>query len=181
MSPRSPVSRDRIEGFLTAVGATFRHPCKLFLSGGDGLVWRGLRRFTNDIDVTYEVAPAHHDEWLRAIRELKDRLDVNVEEAHPGDFVPLPPESAMRAESVGRFGQVEVFLLDPYAVALGKLGRGHAQDIADVRALLERGVIDRASLRRHFEAIQPEYERRGFRADPARFRAMLDLVAPTAP
>jgi hypothetical protein len=36
------------------------------------------------------------------------------------------------------------------------------------------------ALRRHCEAIQPEYERRGFRADPVRFRAMLDLVAPPA-
>jgi hypothetical protein len=179
VSPRSDVSRERIEEVLRAVGSEFHHPCRLYLSGGDGLVWRGLRRLTHDIDISYDVDPAHHDVLMRTIRETKDRLDVNIEEAHPGDFVPLPPESAARAESVGRYGQVDVFLLDPYAVALAKLGRGHDQDIADIRSMLEHGVIAADALRRHFEAVLPEYVRRGFRADPARFRAMLDLVLKT--
>jgi hypothetical protein len=174
VSPRKDVTRDRIDELLRAIGSEFRHPCRLYLCGGDGLVWRGLRGFTRDVDISYEVDARHHDAWLRTIRELKDRLDINIEEAHPGDFVPLPPGSAERAESVGRYGQVEVFLLDPYAVALGKLGRGHEQDIADVRSLLAAGVVDATALRRQFDAILPEYERRGLRANPDRFRKMLE-------
>jgi hypothetical protein len=180
VSPRSDVTRGRIEELLRAIGVAFRHPCKLYLSGGEGLVWRGLRGFTLDVDVVYEVDPAHHDAWIRTIRELKERLDVNIEEASPADFIPLPPGSADRAESVGRFGQVEVFLLDPYAVALSKLARGHEQDVADVRAMTAAGVVDAAALRRHFEAILPEYERRGVKADPARFRAMLETALASA-
>jgi len=176
LSPRSDVTRERIEELLRAIGSTFRHPCRLYLSGGDGLVWRGLRRFTHDVDISYEVDPIHHSEWIRTVRELKDRLDVNIEEAHPGDFVPLPPESAARAQSIGRFGQVDVFLLDPYAVAMGKLGRGHDRDIADIRSMLAAGVLDAATLRRHAEAVLPEYERRSVRADPIKFRAMLELA-----
>jgi hypothetical protein len=178
VSPRRDVSRDRIEELLRAIGSSFRHPGRLYLSGGDSLVWRGLRDFTHDVDVSYEIDSKHHDAWLRTIRELKDRLDVNIEEAHPGDFVPLPPGSADRAEAVGRYGQLEVYLLDPYAVALGTLGRGHAQDLVDVRAMLDAGVIAEDALRRHFEAVLPEYERRSFRADPEHFRAMLDSVLP---
>ena len=178
MSPRRDATRERIEELLRAIGARFRHPARLYLAGGDGLVWRGLRGFTRDVDIAYEVDPKHHDAWIRTIRELKDALDVNIEEANPGDFVPLPPGSAERAESVGRFGKVEVFLLDPYAVALSKLARGHDQDMEDVRSLLRERLIAADALRRHFDAIFPAYERRGLRADPARFRAMLDLVAP---
>jgi len=39
-------------------------------------------------------------------------------------------------------------------------------------------VIAADTLRRHFDAILPEYEKRGLRADPEHFRAMLDLVVP---
>ena len=69
-----------------------------------------------------------------------------------------------------------MFLLDPYSVALARIERRHPQDIADVRSMIAGGVISPDALRRHFEAIQPEYARRGFRADPARFRAMLELA-----
>jgi hypothetical protein len=176
VSPRRDVSKQRLEELLRALGAAFRHPCRLYLSGGDSLVWRGLRGFTRDVDISFELDPAHDDAWSRTVQDVKERLDVNIEEAQPGHLVPLPPGSENRAEYIGRHGQIDVFLLDPYSVALGKLGRGHVQDIADVRAMLASGVIDATELRRLFEAIQPEYLRKGFRADPARFRAMLETA-----
>jgi uncharacterized nucleotidyltransferase DUF6036 len=178
VSPRRDVTRERIEELLRALAARFRHPARLHLARGDGLVWRGLRGFTRDIDIAYDVDPKHDAAWIRVVRELKEALEVNIEQANPGDSIPLPPGSAERAESVGRYGQVEVFLFDPYAVALSKLARGHDQDIEDVRSLLRKRVIAADALRRHFDAILPEYEKRGLRADPDRFRAMLDLVAP---
>ncbi len=176
MSPRKDVTRDRIEALLRAIGDSFRHPCRLYLSGGDGLVWRGLRGLTRDVDISFDLDPAHHDAWIRTIRDLKDRLDINIEEAQPGHFVPLPPGSAERAEFIGRFGQVDAFLFDPYAVALSKLERGHVQDCDDVRALLAAHVIERAELRRLFEVVLQEHVRRSLKADPDRFRATLDDV-----
>ncbi len=176
MTGREPLTPERIRAFLEALGREFRHPARLFLSGGEGLVWRGLRGSTRDLDVTYEVDPQWHGAWISALRELILRTSTSVEEAGPADFIPLPPGAAGRAEFVGRFGTVDVFLFDPYSVALSKLERGHAQDLDDVRALLAKGVLDPAELRRLFEAIVPAYEKAGLRSDPARYRAALDRV-----
>jgi hypothetical protein len=107
-----------------------------------------------------------------------DALRAAVEEASPADVVPLPPGAAERARHVGRFGSVDAFLYDPCSVALSKLSRAREQDLEDVRALLRAGVIEGPELRRHFETIPPDYERRAVHADPERFRAALDRVAP---
>lgn len=174
MSPRETVDRPRLEALLRALGDSFRHPARLYLSGGEGLIWRGLRGTTQDVDISYDVAPANHDAWIRALRELKEKLSINIEEAQPAHFIPVPPGAESRAEFIGRYGSVDVFLLDPYSVALSKLERGHGRDMADARAMLSAAVIDPGELRRHFDAILPEYERRSVRADPVRFRANLE-------
>lgn len=180
MTGREPVTSARLRAFLERLGKEFRHPARLFLSGGEGLVWRGLRAATRDVDVAYEVDPKWHGEWMRVVSDLIVATNTSVEEASPADFIPLPPGAESRARHVGRFGSVDVFLFDPYSVALSKLSRGHEQDLDDVRALLRAGEIDAATLRGHFEAILPAYRLRGFRADPARFRALLDSVAPAS-
>jgi hypothetical protein len=179
VSEREDVGVERLRAFLQALGRDFRHPARLYLSGGEGLVWRGLRGTTRDVDVVFEVDARFHAEWLHVLRDLIVRTNTSVEEASPADFIPLPPGAAERAQHVGRFGQVDVFLYDPYSVALSKLSRGLAQDLDDVRRLLESGVLDAAELRRLFEAIRPAYALRGVRADPVRFRANLDRVAPS--
>lgn len=175
---RDPVDRTRVVAFLEALGRSFHHPARIFLSGGEGLVWRGLRGITRDLDVAFEVDARWHGEWIRALRELIERTHTSVEEASPADFIPLPPGAAERAEFIGRFGSVDAFLFDPYSVALSKLSRGQTQDLEDVRSLLEGGVLGRDELRRHFEAILPAYAERAVRADPRRFRRSLDAVLP---
>ncbi len=174
MSPREIVTADRLRVLLETLGREFRHPARLYLSGGAGLVWRGLRSSTKDVDVCYEVDPAHHDSWIRCLMGLKDSLRISIEEAGPGDFIPLPPGHESRAFHVGRFGSVEAYLFDPYAIALSKLDRGHAQDLADVRELLGHGIIKAHELRRLFEAILPAYGTRSLKADPKRLRENLD-------
>ena len=43
------------------------------------MVFAGLRAQTIDIDLTYEVEPTDHSEFVQAVRRLKDQLQVNVE------------------------------------------------------------------------------------------------------
>ena len=173
---RDDVDRTRIETFLRALGSTFRHPGRLYLAGGESMVWRGLRGATRDVDIAYDVAPAHVEEWVRAIRDLKERLCINVEEADPSHFVPLPPGAASRAEFVGRFGAVDVFLYDPYSIALGKLARGRARDLADVRALLDAGVLVATRLETLTGAALTRGGDRSLRFDPERVRRHLRRV-----
>jgi len=161
MSPRDDVTRERLRQLLDQIGRRFHGPARLYLSGGEGLVWRGLRGTTKDVDVHYEVSPDRHGAFVSVLRDLKESLSINIEEAYPGDFIPLPPGSEKRSTFVERFGQVDVFLFDPYSVALSKLSRGHDPDIEDVKALLAKDIIETPELRRLFETILPAYEARG--------------------
>ena len=42
---------------------------------------------------------------------------------------------------MGQFGNIEVFVFDPYSIALSKLARGFDADIQDVLFLLQRDII----------------------------------------
>lgn len=102
------VDRERLRAFLTELGRAFHGPARLILSGGESLVWRGLRGATRAVDVKYEVASEHVVAWVRELRAVSQRLGVLVEEASPGHFVPLPPGSDSRREWIERFGRIEV-------------------------------------------------------------------------
>ncbi len=174
MSPREEVTAERLRSLLESIGKEFRHPARLYLTGGEGLVWRGLRGSTMDVDIAYEVDPRHHDEWLLCLRGLKESERVSIEEAGPADFIPLPPGHESRASHIGRFGSVDVYLFDPYSVALAKIERGHARDFVAVRGMVAAGLVVAPELRRLFEAILPDYERGSLSADLARFRRNLE-------
>lgn len=170
---RRPVDRDRIERFLQALGARTEEETACYLAGGATAVLVGWRDSTVDIDL--RLVP-EHDAVLRSLPELKDALELNVELASPGDFIPLPAGWKERSISVGRFGALLVLHLDPYAQALAKLERGHERDLADVDAMLERRLVERRRLLGLYEEIEPELYR--FPAvDPPTFRAAVEHVA----
>ncbi len=62
---------------------------------------------------------------------------------------------------------------DPYSQALAKIERWHELDRVDVRAMLERNLVDPGRLRACLEAISPQLSR--FPAvDPPAFRRNLE-------
>ena len=64
---------------------------------------------------------------------------------------------------------------DLYAQALAKVERGHARDLADVEAMLERELVEPARLRELLAAIEPQLYR--FPAvDPPTLRAALEAA-----
>jgi hypothetical protein len=170
MSLRSPVDQAAIREFLRQLGERYRRPGRLYLVGGTSLVYEGYRSMTLDIDVAIEVQPEDHGQFVGALRELKDRLSINVEEASPGDFIPLPPGYEDRHEYIGRFGQLDIFHFDFYSMALSKIERGQRQDMADVLALLNHGRIAWPALKASFDAIVPLMGQRSIREDPEEFR-----------
>ena len=65
------------------------------------------------------------------------------------------------------------FHFDLLAQALAKLERAHAQDLDDVDAMLERGLVERDAVLAYFAQIEPDLYR--FPAiDPATFRARVE-------
>ena len=150
---RRLVDRERLLRFMRALGAGAHSAVRVYLTGGSSAVLLEWRSSTVDVDV--EIRP-ESDEILRAIPRLKEELEINVELASPGHFIPELPEWEARSPFISREGAVSFHHYDFYAQALSKIERGHARDLVDVREMHARKLIDTGLLLKFFEAIEPE-------------------------
>jgi hypothetical protein len=157
----------RIRQFLKTLGRAAREDSACYLTGGATAVLYGWRATTIDVDI--RLVP-ESDTLLRAIQELKNELRINVELASPADFIPVPDGWEDRSVFVTREGKLSVYHFDLVAQALAKLERAHPQDLEDVAAMLERGLVDPAEARRTFDRIESELYRYPA-IDPGTFRA----------
>jgi hypothetical protein len=169
---REVADRARIEAFLDALAREATHDTDLFVVGGTTAVLAGWRETTIDVDL---VMRPESDALLRAIPALKERLHLNVELASPDQFIPVLPGWEERSPVIRRIGRVTIRHYDLCAQALAKLERGHVRDMADVRAMLERGLVSAADLRRTFAEIEPQLYRYPA-IDPPSFRRAVEGV-----
>jgi hypothetical protein len=170
---RERVDAERIRLFMRALGAAATRDGDCYLAGGTTAVLLGWRATTIDVDMA--LVPVQ-DELLRAIPAIKEQLRVNVELASPADFIPLPEGWQERSPSVGREGKLGFHHFDPYSQALSKLERGHARDLEDVRAMLDRGMVEPGRLEALFDEIEPQLYR--FPAiDPGSFRRSVESAS----
>lgn len=133
------------------------------------MVYAGLLVQTEAIDYMAQIV-GDNQEFITAIRFLIRDLNLNIEFAWPGDFIPLPRGWEERARFVGRFGQLDVFTFDPVSTALSKIERGASRDIEDALILLRREIVHAAELRAAFEEIALRLETELLRVDEADFR-----------
>ena len=160
----------RIRSLLRRLGEAARRESRIYLTGGATAVLVGWRDSTIDADLKVE---GDEDAILRAIPAIKEALEINVELACPADFIPELPGWRDRSPFVAREGKADVFHYDPCAQALAKIERGHDRDLADVREMLARSLVNRAGLRDLFARIEPDLYRYPAIA-PARFRRAVD-------
>lgn len=171
---REVADRERIEAFMTALAREARQEVRVYLVGGTSAVLLGWRASTMDIDL---VIQPDSDTLLRAIPEIKERLHLNVELASPGHFIPVPDGWEERSRFIRAIGHATFLHYDLYAQALAKVERGHARDLADVRAMLDRGLIEAGPAREYFRRMEPALYR--FPAiDPPTFRRAVDAMFP---
>jgi hypothetical protein len=170
---RQLADAERIGTFFRELARATDQPTRLYLTGGATAVLLGFRPTTIDVDI--KLVP-ERDELLRAIAGLKDTLQINVELACPSDFIPELPGWEGRSVFVSQNGTLSVYHYDPYAQALAKIERGHAQDMSDVREMLGRGLVDTGRLLELFERIEPQLYRYPA-LEPAVFRrAVIEAV-----
>jgi len=167
---RQRVDQQRIELFLQQLGRRFTKPGRIYLVGGTTMVYEGLRQQTLDIDLAYEIANEDHSVFIATVRELKERLSLNIEEASPADFIPLPIGYQERSQFIGRYGQLDVFHFDLYSMALSKIERGTENDFADVLLLLKTERLEMAKLERYFKEILLRYATDSLKQDPVEFQ-----------
>lgn len=169
---RARVDRARLLAFLDALGEAANAGAHAYLVGGATAILAGWRTSTVDVDLRLE---PDSDAALRAIPQLKEALQINVELASPVDFLPELPGWRERSQFLGQHGRLAVFHFDFYSQALAKIERGHDIDRRDITAMLDSGLVERRRLRELFAAIEPQLYR--FPAiDPAGFRRRLEAV-----
>jgi hypothetical protein len=169
-----------VEQFLHRLGAVYRGSGKLFLVGGSLMVYGGFRAETIDIAYVVQLPSDDDTAFVSAVRGLIRELNLNVEQAGPSDFLPLPRGWEDRSRFVGRYGDLEVFAFDPISTVLAKIERVTRRDIDDALALLQAGQVTLLQLTASFEEIVPRLEREYLRVDPddfyLKFAAFLELA-----
>lgn len=142
-----PVHPQIVHQYLRDLGQRLQHGARLELGGSIALILNGsLSRSTEDIDVVDEI-PAE----IRQQRDLLDRLqeEYGLRLTHFQSHY-LPSGWAERVRSLGRFGRLDVFLIDPLDIFVGKLFSGRAKDFGDLRAML--GQLDESQIRQRLRA-----------------------------
>src|SRR5215211_1479583 len=148
---RETVKAEAIDRFMKALGRTGRTNARIYFVGGVSAVLMGWRESTIDVDL--KLVP-EASEILKALPDLKERLQINVELASPDDFIPALPGWEERSGFIAREGGIDFFHYDFYAQALAKIERGHSTDLFDVRQMIERSLVEPSRLLDFFSRIE---------------------------
>jgi hypothetical protein len=149
---RKVAGEEQIRGLMLAFGAEADTYVRVYFTGGATAVLLGWRPTTIDVDL--RMFP-ESDRLLRAIPELKETLQINVELASPADFIPELPGWESRSLFIAQEQKVSFFHYDPYAQILAKVERRHSQDVSDVQSMIRTKLVDPAVALRYFEQIEP--------------------------
>lgn len=133
------ISVNQIDSFPTAIGERYNTPATLVILGGSALCLLGSERPTFDID--YVGHDLRKNDLQQIVEQVAQELRVPVEAVPIDEFVPIAQGADDRRLFIGQFGFIDVFVLDPYTIALSKLDRGLESDIEDILFLIHRSYI----------------------------------------
>lgn len=169
---RTPANARQVRALMRRLGDESTGPGRAYMVGGSTAVLMGWRQATVDVDLKLDPEPPGA---FDAIARAKDALKINVEVAAPDDFVPALPRWRDRSPFIVRHGSVDFFHYDFYAQALAKIERAHAQDIADVTAMHQRGLVRPSELSALFDRIEADLVRYPA-IDPPAFREKVSRI-----
>lgn len=136
----------QLQSVLQLLGERVPACSRLFLVGGSALALLGSPRLTIDIDfIGDDVSPS---ELHKTIMQIAKELKIYVEPIPIERFIPVPDGSDERNIRIGQFGNLEVYVADPYSIALSKLDRGFDTDFDDLVFLVQRRLVDIEELAR---------------------------------
>jgi hypothetical protein len=133
------VDKTQIQSFLQLLGERVPPLSRLYLVGGGALVLLGSPRLTIDIDfVGDDISPS---ELHKTIVQIAKEQKIFMEPVAIERFIPLPDGSQERSIRIGQYGNLEVFVADPYSIALSKLDRGFDTDFDDLVFLVRQNLV----------------------------------------
>lgn len=139
------MNNEEIHSILHTLGEHVTTSTRLYLIGGSALALLGSQRLTIDIDfIGDDISPSEaHKSIIQTAKELKIFLEPVALEK----FIPLPDGSDNRSIRIGQFGKLEIFVADPYSIALSKLDRGFDTDLDDIVFLIQNKHIEIGQLK----------------------------------
>ncbi len=163
----STLTADDIRTFLKKLGERYARPGTLYVLGGAAVCLLGNPRPTVDLD--YAVGFTSSDTELHeAMLSVAKEMRVDLDEIVFKEFIPLPRGAERRHRRMDRFGQLDVYVFDPYSIALSKVARGFETDLEDVVFLLRRRLINHKELESMIKTALPRSQE--FDIDPREFR-----------
>lgn len=163
-----------IQTFLQRLSERYTEPTTIFLLGGGALCMLGSPRRTVDIDYAIANETSEKRNITRAIDALANEMKIELEIVPIEEFVPLPQGAQHRHVPVGKFGNLTVYVYDPYTIALSKVSRGFEADLQDVIFLLGQGIIELDELAQYVEDAMPRAWE--FDIDPQELRLHLGEI-----
>jgi hypothetical protein len=150
------LARDEIRTFLQKLGERYSHLATLYSLGGSALCFLGNPRRTVDIDYTIPSTFDQASELNKVINILADEMHLELEIVPIEEFIPLPKGNDKRHKLIEQFGNLKVYVYDPYSIALSKLSRGFETDLQDILFLLRQNIINLDDLKHYVEAALPQ-------------------------
>lgn len=150
---RADVDALNLRTFMRELATRSRAEGRAYLTGGACAVLLNWRITTADVDL--KIIP-DSDAVLRAIQDLKEQLNINVEFASPDDFIPALPGWEDRSRFIVRERALDFYHYDFYSQCLAKIERGHKKDEADVDSMLRSGLVEPSKLLALFDQIEPK-------------------------
>ena len=136
---------------------------RLILVGGSALSLLGSPRPTIDIDfIGDDVNPEPLDQIILRIAE---ELDIDAEPVPLDKFIPLPHGNEERIIRIGQFGNLEIFIADPYSIALSKVDRGADTDYDDLIFLVQHNHVEMDEFERMVQEALPHARQFDFHPD----------------
>jgi hypothetical protein len=151
-----PITDANLKSLFQRLSQRYSSPARIYLLGGSALCLLGSPRTTLDVDYTFEVAPEDVARFQATMAELAAEMQLDLENVPFDEFVPLPSGARERRRIIGQFGQLEVYIFDPYSIALSKIVRGFEADLEDVMFMLREYLIEFDQLEHFFEQILPQ-------------------------
>ncbi len=134
------VSSEKLIFFLETLGRQYPDKDQLILLGGCALHLLGSSRPTLDVD--YVGDDLKKGTFDRFLEEVAQKLQLDVEAVPIENFLPVTVEDMEGCLLFGKFGEIEVFILNPYIIAFSKVERGFDTDIEDVIFLINNKYIE---------------------------------------
>jgi hypothetical protein len=129
-----------IQRYFEALAKRWRTPTSIYILGGGALYLLGSERPTLDLD--YLGDDINKSNLQLVMDTLAMEMQIELEAVPLDKMIPIASESYQRARLIGTFGDVSVYVFDPYSIALSKLDRGTESDLHDIVFLIRHNYVD---------------------------------------